>query len=775
MGLQRERIGQFRQIFRLLLTEKDYCLLPFLYCIDPAHYLAERSGDELRHGRDPHPLFDCRFYRETYLEQSYSHHPFYHYMTRGYRHRFRPSPFFDYDIYAQNSGWSPKQGNPLKHYLTSRANRLISTGIFFDADWYLDNTPSLRATAGDLLIDYKIKVPFERKSPIPVFSAPDYLNSVGQAAEAVRDPLAHYVTYGIPVDIPPSRWFDPIFYRENYLQEGTPLSPLEHYLREGVFQGNYPLREVAELPDRPVISIIVPVYNANPSFLANCIRSVLYQTYPHWELCMVDDGSTNMLSLRQLERFKEIDPRIKIVFSDQNRGISDTSNTGVELATGDYLGFLDNDDTLEPDCLYQVARVIGETGADIVYTDEDLIDDDGNRLVLMPKPGYNPGLLLAHNYITHFVAVAAPLFDACGGFRKEHDGAQDFDLILRLSELTGKIVHIPRVLYHWRAHESSTSLNPDQKQYAQEAGRSALELYLNRKGIEAEVEETERNFFYRVRPHLAKEPRVTVLIHHDSHQPVVTDFDLVAVTARYTNCEFILVTDNEQGIDQLPPDFDILLVPEGSSRARALHLAASAKGGDFLAFLDTTIATTAQGWLQELVGVSVQLGAEIVASRVDCVSGDIPRYSVPETGNLDPAYYLEFLQHWTIHRNGLHNLQHIRTPCWNTGLIRRQRYFDLGGFASEHYPHLFAMADLGFLAADQGLPILYTPYARATAKRSGPCAVRREDLEEQRRFQQRWRHRLLKPEPWYSYTILEENGITLEDFSRWLTGEEGTP
>ena len=312
------RLNNFRLILRQIIRDGDYCLLFHLPSIDSNYYFQERSDDELKFGRSPHPLFDCRFYRKTYLSEDYTQHPFCHYQRRGFKEGNKPSPYFDYDIYAAETGWSENQGSPLNHYLSDYSRRLASPGIFFNVDWYMDKTPILHDGHKDILQSYKSWGIKEKKSPIPVFSVSHYLDLLDQDPEAARDPLAHYITYSMPNDIEPCSWFDPGYYREKYLLEDNRYHPLEHYLRQGVYRGYYPNRKVAALAEKPVISIVVPVYNANPWFLNNCIRSVLYQSYPHWELCMADDGSTHSETIETLKSWQGTDPRIKIIFNREN-------------------------------------------------------------------------------------------------------------------------------------------------------------------------------------------------------------------------------------------------------------------------------------------------------------------------------------------------------------------------------------------------------------------------------------------------------------------------
>ena len=280
----------------------------------------------------------------------------------------------------------------------------------------------------------------------------------------------------------------------------------------GLSDGNYSVERLERLESKPLISIIVPVYNADPFLLNYCIRSVINQQYPHWQLCLADDGSSREGLRDQLEKWGKQDSRIKIIYNENNQGISAASNAAAALADGDYLGFLDNDDELTPDCLYHIAETISRTSAEVVYTDEDLIGIDGGRLSVFYKPDFNKVLLQSHNYITHFLVVSSPIFTKCQGFRSEYDGAQDFDLMLRISDLTDKIVHVPLILYHWRATKTSTSINHSQKSYAHEAGKKSLAAYIDKNSNGVSVEDTDINYFYRIKKETYLQPTVNILV-----------------------------------------------------------------------------------------------------------------------------------------------------------------------------------------------------------------------------------------------------------------------
>lgn len=249
---------------------------------------------------------------------------------------------------------------------------------------------------------------------------------------------------------------------------------------------------IQRLSRAPKISVIMPVFNIEPELLEKAVKSVERQVYPHWELCMADDGSTDPRVQATLERLGENEPRIRVMYLEQNQGISGASNAALSLASGEYLAFLDHDDEFHPLALLQVARCLGKyPQTDLIFSDEDKLTMDGKRRDVVRKPGWSPDLFLTYNYLCHLVVCRKALVDQVGGFRKGFEGSQDYDLLLRLTELTDRIRHIPRVLYHWRMIPGSAAQVVDAKGYAFARSKQALREAMARRGIEAEVTDNE--------------------------------------------------------------------------------------------------------------------------------------------------------------------------------------------------------------------------------------------------------------------------------------------
>ena len=720
---------------------------------------------------DPCPLFDTYFYMAKYRTQVGSRNPFSHYLLEGWRSDLKPSPYFDPGYYRDNSHWHEESGNPLQYYLEHDLQRAQDCSIFFSHSWYLDRTPLPRALQLNAIKHYKLYGSTAGKSPVPLFEPDHYTHQVKDLTVACTDPLLHYLSAGESLGTSPSPHFDPEYYRTHCQVGEADASPLAHYLSKGVFEKCVINRSIASLDSTPVISIIVPVYNPRPEFLNNCIRSVLYQTYPHWELWLIDDCSSAAETRDILTHWAAQDQRINCLFNDSNRGISATTQIGVDNASGDYLGFLDNDDELAADCLFQVTKEINRSRAEVIYTDEDLIGDDGSRHEAFYKPGFNRALLFSHNYITHFVVAESGLVERCGGFNSDYDGAQDFDLILRLTSRANRVRHISKILYHWRAVATSTSIDHEAKPYAHEAGKNALQAYLDREMQALRVDDTSLNYHYRIRNDLEEEPSVTVLFINENDEERIIDLEKLT---DYSNCEFRLISDlnSEGGTHEPGRQKGMVDVTE----VEIVQTAINSCSTDYIAILDKGTKEVASDWLTELVSQSyLDEDIAVVCGRVSYSGDDGPSYTLPDVQNRTVAHYGSFLVSASRHANGLHNLQYVNGCDFKICLIRRSILTDLGGFDVNQFPHYLAMLDFCYRVLDRGHKILYTPNAVAIYDRnlSYDADEAEQDVKEKYSFQQRHHRQLAAFDQWYNSGQLSKGGISREEFFKWLTGEDG--
>ena len=296
-----------------------------------------------------------------------------------------------------------------------------------------------------------------------------------------------------------------------------------------------------------VISVLVPLYNTPLFFLKEMIHSVLDQSYSGWELCLADGSDEEHAWVGDWCReIVKKDGRVKYRKLEENGGISENTNVCIQMTSGEYLALFDHDDLLTPDALYEVRKAILERQADVIYTDEDKVNGD-STVYSEPhfKSDFNLDLLRANNYICHFFVVKKEIVDLVGGFRSEYNGSQDYDFIFRCVEQANQIVHIPRVLYHWRMHENSTAANQQSKLYCYTAGQRAIASHLERCGVEGEVLMQEHLGFYRVDYPVQGEPLVSILIpNKDEKETLKGCIDSIFQKSSYRNFEIIVIENN---------------------------------------------------------------------------------------------------------------------------------------------------------------------------------------------------------------------------------------
>lgn len=453
---------------------------------------------------------------------------------------------------------------------------------------------------------------------------------------------------------------------------------------------------------RPLLSIVVPTWRTPEPLLRACVDSVLAQSYPHWELCIADDGSADAALHAVLAEYGRRDPRIRIDRLPDNRGIAGATNAAIAGATGEWVGFLDHDDVLAPYALAYVAAWLDAAPAtDVLYSDEDRIDAAGRRVTPFFKPGWSPDLLRSVNYVCHFLVVRRTLLDAVDGLRAGFDGSQDFDLVLRLAERTDRVAHIPRVLYHWRAAPGSTAADLGNKPAATGAGVRALREHLARRGLPGEVEDPEPTR-YRVRPRVAGTPDVTVVVPVSDGTPedaLRSTEDAVAASG-WAHRTVMVVRPGDAGGARTA----YALRNAGAARAQSAHLLFLAPG---LTARDT-------GWLVELLALAQDPGVGAVGATLLHVDGTIREAGLaltPDGAVIRPFAHMTPGSAWTA----------LGNPCWTRDwlaasaaclLVRRDDFVAVGGFPSG-FPVCGDVA-LGVALHRQGRRVVVAPHAVLT-------------------------------------------------------------
>lgn len=503
----------------------------------------------------------------------------------------------------------------------------------------------------------------------------------------------------------------------------------------------------------------MPLFNAPRFALERAIASVREQSYENWELCVADDGSDSAevaAVLRQCEQ----DSRIKLARRERRGGISAASNTALELATGDYVALLDHDDELSPDALLHVVVAINRRpAADLIYSDEDKLDEHGRRHTPFFKPDWSPDLLLCENYICHLLVAPTALVRAVGGFRSEFDGSQDHDLILRLTRRAREIVHVPAVLYHWRVWEGSAALDLSAKPYAEDAARRALEDHLRCAGIAARVEPGVGPNRWRVRYAIPENSRVSILIPSGGKVDLLrTNIDKLAAKTDYADYE-IVVIDNSRGdhVRQFVQGWE-----KNGRRARYLDLrrmpfnyaalnneAARSCDSPLLLFLNDDTEVIAPGWLTAMVELGTRPEVGAVGAKLFYPDGSIQHAGVVMglAGNCSHAFngLSGSVQRYFDFPDLIRNVSAVTGACL---LVRAGVFREAGGFDEAQFAVSYNDIDLCLRIGQKGYRVVYTPHA-VLVHHESRSRRRRLDLAEVLAVQTRWRD-VIAADPFYN-------------------------
>jgi len=481
---------------------------------------------------------------------------------------------------------------------------LLEQSGLFDASWYLRQNPDVAEHHADPVWHYLLSGAREGRDPGPMFSTSGYLEIYPDVAAQGVNPLLHYVKFG--------RAEGRVAVRRDY------AAWMEQYDRVSNEDREIFRLAVERLASRPLISILLPVYDTEPAHLHRAIQSVVNQLYPHWELCISDDASTDPRVRTILEDAAKRDSRIKLIYRKTNGHIAANSNSALSLATGEYVGVLDHDDELAEQALFWfVDEIQSHADAAILYCDEDKLDEQGLRTDPLFKPDWNPALILAQNYVSHFTLYRRGVIERAGGFRVGFEGSQDHDLLLRCAELVeaSRIRHIPRILYHWRSHAGSTStdLGLEAKPYAWEAGARAIQDHLDWAGAAATVRRAAGQFYRIDYAPPSPAPKVAVVI------PTALRLELVerciASILRdttYPNVEFVVAADRSHSeaaskrkfIDRLKQDARVRLLMHDErpfNYSRTNNRAVRETDAPIICFVNDDVEVITHDWLEKLV------------------------------------------------------------------------------------------------------------------------------------------------------------------------------
>lgn len=495
---------------------------------------------------------------------------------------------------------------------------------------------------------------------------------------------------------------------------------------------------LAGLVRRPKISIVMPVFDTDPSWLHDAISSVRSQVYDNWELCIADDGSTNQATLDVLEAQAGEEARIRLVRLPGQQGIVGASNAALALATGEFVGFLDHDDELKPHALGEVALALDDRPTlDVIYSDEDKRDPDGTLVDPFFKPDWSPDHLMSLNYVCHFLVVRRALLEELGGFRAGYDGSQDYDLVLRATERTSEIAHIAETLYTWRKVEGSTAAVVDAKPYAFDAARRALQDALDRRGTPGEVGAGLHPAAYRVRYALQGRPKVSILIPtRDKADMLRGCIESVRERSTYTDYEIVVIDNQSVEPDTLAylAGFPgrVLRYPHRFNYARMMNLAAHEAAGDLLLFLNNDTQVITPDWLEALIEHAQRPEVGIVGPRL-LYPGGRPQHEGTIIGHLGGhAGNVDHRGYWGL-GDIVRNCSAVTGACL---MMRPSVYWAVGGH-DERLRIAWNDVDLCLRVRQAGFDVVYTPFAELSHVEGGTRGYHAH-LDDDEFFEARW-------------------------------------
>ena len=517
----------------------------------------------------------------------------------------------------------------------------------------------------------------------------------------------------------------------------------------------------------PKISIIVPVYNTDGKILAEMMESVIKQTYDNWELCIADDASTMPHVREVLKSYMGKDSRIKVVFRKTNGHISASSNSALELATGEFVSLMDHDDMIPPNALYEFIRVLNQNpDIDMVYSDEDKIDMDKRRYEPFFKPDWSPDYLESAMYTAHLAIYRKTIVDKNGGFRTECDGAQDYDFVLRFTEQTQKIAHIDKILYHWRAVPGSTAASMDQKNYVVEAGIRALEGRLNRTGRHGTVKMSKYAGCFDMAIKLPDNPLVSIVIptagktirlNNNQVNLIVNCVNSIKNISTYRNYEIIIV-DNGNLSDSTLKDLKnanckLVTFADGVFNiSKKINLGTGVASGKYLILLNDDIHVITPEWIERLLEQMVKPGVGVVGAKLLYSNNITQHMGVAHCKGLpdhvrkrfsrdDPGYFFSSV--------AVRNYLGVTGACM---LTSASLFKEVGGF-TEEYKINYSDIDYCLKLRESGFRTVWTPHAELYHFES-MCREAIVAKDEIQLYLERWGH-ITRGDPFYNETYFD--------------------
>lgn len=488
--------------------------------------------------------------------------------------------------------------------------------------------------------------------------------------------------------------------KERVIHKGITKDPYEMW----IINNESNINDVEDLCYRPLISIVVPVYNVKNDQLIECIESVINQTYKNWELCLVDDCST-MESVRTVLKNYENNTNIKVIYRNKNGHICAATNDGINAATGKYIGFLDCDDVLSNNAVYEMTKKLNEEDFDFIYSDEDLLSEDGKkRFNPFFKPDWSPDTFMSMMYTCHFAIYRKDIVDEIGGIRVGFEGAQDYDFTLRFVERCNGIAHIPKILYHWRAREESTAFNPEAKPYAFNSMERAKKEALERRQLKGKVTFVKPILQYRVEYLLQNDPLISIIIPSKDNYSILkkclNSIEEFSGTIRYE----IIIVDNGSTDENFEKcknlcsakNYNYVYKPMCFNFSKMCNIGSEYAEGEFLLFLNDDIEVLESGWLEKMAGHASldhvgAVGAKLIYPNTNMIQHvGIVNYKI------GPGHCLVTLDDSYMYYGGRNVMEYNYIAVTGACLmIQKEKFLKVGKF-NEDLPVAYNDVDLCF-------------------------------------------------------------------------------
>lgn len=529
----------------------------------------------------------------------------------------------------------------------------------------------------------------------------------------------------------------------------------------------------------PKISIVVPLYKTDREYLRQLIESVQAQTYSNWELCLSDGSGANSPLEQVLKEYQEKDSRIRVISSEKPLQISQNTNAAMGISTGDFVAFADHDDVLTANALFEYVKAYNENPKlEVFYSDEDKMTMDGNKF-FQPhfKPDFNLDLLCSVNYICHLFMAKKSLIEKVGMLRPEYDGAQDYDFIFRCVEATDQICHVPKILYHWRSHEQSTSENPESKRYAFDAGQRAVQAHYDRIGVKAEVLQGEYLGLYRTKFIRDYDPLISIIIPNKDHlEDLRRCMNSIEEKSTYQNYEYIIVENNStqketfeyyQKLEKEDPKAHVLYWDGPFNYSAINNFGAKEAKGEYLLLLNNDTEIINPDCLEELLGYCMRDDVGIVGARLYYEDDTIQHAGVVlGFGGIAGHCFVQQPRTSTGYCHRIICAQDYSAVTAACMMVKKE-IFDAVGGLSEDLQVAFNDIDFCIKVRDYGKLVVYNPYAELYHYESKSRGL--EDTPEKiARFnkeiatlEQHWPDIFRKPDPYYNPNLTLDS----QDFS----------